>query len=256
VVDYSNLINDINNNNNTTGEEKSNQRKTLNRELNHILLVIKFGYPRITQFDNIIYPAFIALLATNVPEPGLYSYNHVQDNLQDYFKLMFAMGRVIEQYNNNLAEGLKRIKINNIFPQKTTLIPSFYRWDTTLVNNVLTQSHSRGVWSLDISKFQDAIWGDSFKLNNKLFHCTDKHGACPTQFAYQILTDGVSARILQVYKDVHKPAKVLEMNRIAQDCYIDEISPQRLAALKLKKLCGMDPGNIIYFYLFYKYVNM
>ena len=148
----------------------------------------------------------------------------------DYFPSMIFM---MKQVENELET------INNVFPLRSSITPSYIRLDTTTLVNLLLRKEqgNKGFFKTDgnLKKNEDKIWKFFFRTEKKLFRKTDY------SFHHMISTDGVGVSVLLLRKDlVGKKLPMMKKSGI-KEMYIDELLDT--THLQNKKIIGIDAGK-------------
>jgi len=199
-----------------------------------------------TRTSNWFYHKWINQVSTQIFPQREYRENNIYYDIQctpqDYLPYMFYMMRELE---------LNEIKLNNVCPLRTDMIPKHVRIDTTsLVHVCLTEEHGTKEEFLtkgNLVRMEDKIWGFFFKTKKKCFHLEDEHGYT---FHHMISTDGVSCSILLIRKDMKGKSKfrIKPKKTPINEKYIDELEEARYKELEKKHVVSIDPGlsDILY----------
>ena len=148
----------------------------------------------------------------------------------DYFPSMIFMMKQVE----NDGES-----VNNVFPLRSSITPSYIRLDTTtLVNLLLRKKQGNKVFFKtegNLKKNEDKIWKFFFRTENKLFYKTDY------SFHHMISTDGVGVSVLLLRKDLVGKKLPMMKKTGTKEMYIDELVDT--TQLQNKKIIGIDAGK-------------
>jgi len=157
-----------------------------------------------------------------------------KSNTMDYLKPMIYIGIQLEKIYDSNEENTKQIRLFNILPLRTNIIPKNITLDTAgLVQNF---SENNKIRCEDSKKYKEnnkqyELWNRHFNLNKRVFK---KH---KYEFNYMIKTDGVSVSIL--FAKLNNQIKTLKKNE-----YIDYIENVKWTdELKKKKIVCADPGH-------------
>lgn len=204
----------------------------------------------------------------------------LKKNPQSYLKSMFYICNELEKMNNNIIKEnqnkeddkkIKQIKLFNVLPLRTNIIPKNITLDScSLISNFLDKNkktfiecennsnkekiknsqkyknrdiqnnvHNIDVYNYKQSNNQKLLWQYFFNFNKRVFK-KNKY-----QFNFMIKTDGISVSILFIRVDengvlIKKPKtrKIKDYN----DCeYIEDIN--FTDELKNKKIVAIDPNH-------------
>ena len=95
---------------------------------------------------------------------------------------------------NLLGNDDNPIKLFNVLPLKTRIIPSYITLDTACIINLFIESNKLEYLS-NISEKKEEVWNKFFKIDNKVFKKNNY------QFNYMIKTDGIACSILFIKLD-------------------------------------------------------
>ncbi len=181
----------------------------------------------------------------------------VKKHSQDYLSCMIYMMKYIEAKNE---------KISKVFPLITTLIPGYFRIDTTTLIYLFMKDDEK-VSINTVNKSKDYVWSEIFNMDNKCFRKKNYF------FDHQITTDGIACSILFSAKngqdkkrkcmfDRPKKEKNITTDTNAEEegnlkeettglykknepneYYLDELSSEKKASLLNKVVVGIDPGK-------------
>ncbi len=151
---------------------------------------------------------------------------------QDYWPGMLRMTRAMEQTGK---------KIRNFCPLRTSVIPRHICLDTTvLVHLLFTEANGPKEKMLrkgELVRNKDKIWSLFFRTDQRAFSAKDY------RFNNMVYTDGVACSILLIRRDLYgkkcskgKPAVV------ASERYIDDLSSDEKARLRIRTVVGIDPN--------------
>ncbi len=171
-------------------------------------------------------------------------YYDIQCKPQDYFKSMIYISQFIEN-DHEFVNSVKRtfnkkeeqIKFLNLFPLRSSIIPSHMKLDTTtLVHLLFTEKNGKKDHYLSKGNLkinEDKIWNFFFRTERTIFKKTNY------SFHHMISTDGVSASIIFLLnKYVGKRVPNRKMKH--PEKYIDEL--EDYSHIIEKKIVAMDPG--------------
>ena len=148
----------------------------------------------------------------------------------DYLPCMIFMMKQVENED---------CKVCNVFPMRSSIVPSYIRFDTTTLVNLLlrkehgTKSHYKTEGNL--KKNEDKIWNFFFRTELKCFKKTEY------SFHHMLSTDGVSVSILLIRKDLVGKKLPMMKKKSNHEIYIDEITDT--TSLQTKKIVGIDAGK-------------
>lgn len=156
-------------------------------------------------------------------------YYDIQCNPQYYFPCMLFMMKQIEQ---------DEIKISNVFPLRTEIIPKHIRLDTTTIVLLLFTKNQGGKAEYttkgNLKKNENKIWEFFFRIERQCFHKPNY------TFHNMIETDGVSATILFIRNEFigkHIPNQTYK----EKEYYLDEID--NVTSYQSKKIVAVDMGK-------------
>ena len=171
-----------------------------------------------------------------LPNKTKYEKNSIYYDLKcspmDYFPNMIFMMKIVE---NELET------INNAFPLRSSITPSYIRLDTTTLVNLLLRKEqgSKAFYKTEgnLKKNEDKIWKFFFRTEKKLFRKTDY------SFHHMISTDGVGVSVLLLRNDlVGKKLPIPTGKKTgSKEMYIDELLDT--THLQNKKIIGIDAGK-------------
>ena len=185
-----------------------------------------------------------------IPNKNTFDKNNIlydiKSNTQDYLKSFMYIGIMIEKIYNMEDKNNHMIRLFNVLPLRTNIIPKNIVLDTCgLIQNLLgdepTAQHLKNYKKDDN---QILLWNKLFKLNKKSFN-KNKYS-----FNFMIRTDAISISILFVRNDINgKPLKKCPKNITKYEDnmnYIENIEWNEIN--KNKKLIVADPGcsDLIY----------
>jgi hypothetical protein len=168
----------------------------------------------------------------------------------EYLRGMIYMGQYRE---NKAADNGVKVKLMNVFPLNTSLVPRNIRIDTTTLHDLLDVNrkllnHQVGAWE-DI---QIALWNSFFLLDLPLFTGNRAENLDGFRFNHTIVTDGISSTILLARKSQLGKGKQNRGRRQPQEKlgtpYLNTITEEQRADLSDKIIIGIDPGlsDILY----------
>lgn len=168
-------------------------------------------------------------------------------NTQDYLKSLFYINKELEKLNEqNKKNDRRQIKLFQIIPQRTNIIPKYITIDTSALVNMAIKEHIIEYLS-NIEFYKQQLWNDCFKTNKKQFKRKNY------TFNGMIKTDGIGCSILLVKMNDGKPIKItsnMQKNVKKQlesiDKYIEDVDITN--EMKKKRLVVIDPNmdDIIY----------
>ena len=169
-------------------------------------------------------------------------YYDLQCNPQDYLPCMLYMMKKIETYG---------VKINNVCPLRTDIIPKHILIDTTtLALLFINKKHGKiadFITKGNLVKRQDEIWTYFFRTERKIFNLNNtKEGGY--KFNYMINTDGVSCSILLLKNIITKKRgiktkKSKKDKNINKEKYINELENEEYKTLINKNVVAIDPNQ-------------
>ena len=148
----------------------------------------------------------------------------------DYLPCMIFMMKQVENED---------CKVCNVFPMRSSIVPSYIRFDTTTLVNLLlrkehgTKSHYKTEGNL--KKNEDILWKFFFRTERQ---CFSKTGY---SFHHMLSTDGVSVSILLLRKDLVGKKLPMMKKKGNREMYIDEVTDT--TNLQTKKIVGIDAGK-------------
>ncbi len=208
--------------------------------------------------------------------------NDVHKNPLSLLKILIKMSQEAEEimYQRyfNIPEGQKPgLRIINVFPLKTSLIPGYIPFDSHMIATILFNKPELKVIEQnkdgnkeeriikkgnlthhgDLLKYNYEIWNTVFKMNHKVFNLSkrkkkknEKKGSRFKKdnyiFSRRISTDGFGCSILFLRKDKYKSdAKswvkpVKKPFGYREDMYIDDLPESELNRINL----GLDQGTL------------
>ena len=169
-----------------------------------------------------------------LPNKKKYEKNSIYYDLKcktfDYFPCMIMMMKQVE---------LEEESINNVFPLRSGIIPSYIRLDTTTLVNLLLRKEqgNKSFYKTEgnLKKYEDKIWEFFFRTERKLFMKTGY------SFHHMISTDGVGVSILLLRKDLVGKKLPMMKKKGSKELYIDELD--NYSDLQNKKIVGIDAGK-------------
>lgn len=228
--------------------KKFNEKKS---ELCNQLRRIKkdFIYFRDQKKSKNIYHDWIYLEITRILPDKDFGENSIAYDLvcnpQEYLPCMIYMMQKIETDN---------IKINNVFPTRSDIIPKHILIDTVTLVNLFIDAKKYGKVETftkngNLVKKQDEIWNYFFRTERKIFHLNNntENGY---KFNYMINTDGVSCSILLLKNKVIKKKGIKiskkekkQVKEINKEKYINELEDEEYNKIKNKKIVAIDPNH-------------
>ena len=126
-------------------------------------------------------------------------YNDIECSPQDYLPHMFYMMTFVESRGASVV---------NACPVRTAIIPKHFRLDTaSLIKLCFAKGDNKSFYLCrgNLVTYKDDICSKFFKTHRKCFHARQDGHAYT--FDHQMVTDGVSCRILLKRKDIGEPVK-------------------------------------------------
>ncbi len=152
---------------------------------------------------DLLYREWITAKRRNVMPQRKLKKKNVYDDItrspQDYLPHMFYMMTFVES---------RGASVFNACPLRTAIIPKHFRLDTaSLIKLCFAKGDNKSfyVGRGNLVTYKDDIWSKFFKTHRKCFHAR-RDGHAYT-FDHQMVTDGVSCRILLKRKDIGEPVK-------------------------------------------------
>jgi len=185
-----------------------------------------------------------------IPNKNTFDKNNIlydiKSNTQDYLKSFMYIGIMIEKIYNMEDKNNHMIRLFNVLPLRTNIIPKNIVLDTCgLIQNLLgDEPTAQYLKNYKKDDNQILLWNKLFKLNKKSFN-KNKYS-----FNFMIRTDAISISILFVRNDINgKPLKKCPKNITKYEDnmnYIENIEWNEIN--KNKKLIVADPGcsDLIY----------
>ena len=185
-----------------------------------------------------------------IPNKNTFDKNNIlydiKSNTQDYLKSFMYIGIMIEKIYNMEDKNNHMIRLFNVLPLRTNIIPKNIVLDTCgLIQNLLgDEPTAQYLKNYKKDDNQILLWNKLFKLNKKSFN-KNKYS-----FNFMIRTDAISISILFVRNDVNGiPLKKCPKNITKYEDnmnYIENIEWNEIN--KNKKLIVADPGcsDLIY----------
>ena len=142
-------------------------------------------------------------------------------------------------------ENKKELTIN-VFPLRTSIIPSYTIFDTTtVIHSLFTKEMNKHYYLTkgNTKKLQHNIWNLFFRLEKKEFN---KKGYI---FNGEISTDGIVVSILLIRKDKYNPngknkiPHIKKPKNFSIDRYISDLDEKETAKFKKCNIIGIDPGK-------------
>jgi hypothetical protein len=168
-------------------------------------------------------------------------------NTQEYLKPLFYINKELEKINEeNKIKNIQQIRLFQIIPQRTNIIPKYITIDTCALVNFAIKEHIIEYLS-NIEFYKQQLWKNNFKTNKKQFKRKNYI------FNGMIKTDGIGCSILLTKMKDGKPLKItsnMQKNVKKQlesfDKYIEDVEITN--EMKKKRLVVIDPNmdDIIY----------
>ena len=139
----------------------------------------------------------------------------------------------------------KKEKTFSVFPLRKSIIPKYVKIDTTTILHLLFTNGMNKKFYLtkgNTKMFQHFIWNNFFRLEKKIF---SKKGYI---FNGEISTDGFSASLLFVRKDLYNPNGKNKIKTIRKpkgftnEKYTDDLKLKEKKELRKYNIIGVDPG--------------
>jgi hypothetical protein len=134
--------------------------------------------------------------------------------------------------------------IQNVFPQRSSILPHYIRLDTTTLVNLLMRKEQGNKCDYtqggNLKKNEDKIWEFFFRTERKLFQKNNY------LFHHMISTDGVGVSILFLRKDLVGKRVPAMKKKENTELYVDELKDT--TTYRTNKIVGIDPnkGDLIY----------
>ncbi len=185
-----------------------------------------------------------------IPNKNTFDKNNIlydiKSNTQDYLKSFMYIGIMIEKIYNMEDKNNHMIRLFNVLPLRTNIIPKNIVLDTCgLIQNLLVdEPTAQYLKNYKKDDNQILLWNKLFKLNKKSFN-KNKYS-----FNFMIRTDAISISILFVRNDINgKPLKKCPKNITKYEDnmnYIENIEWNEIN--KNKKIVVADPNltDLIY----------
>lgn len=229
--------------------ERKEQKKQLYDEFNKIKNDLIICNNKFT--SNIKYHEWIIENKKHIiPNKKTFDKNNIlydiKSNTQDYLKSFMYIGIMLEKIYNIEDKNNHMIRLFNVLPLRTNIIPKNIVIDTCgLIQNLLgdepTAQHLKN-YKKDDNQY--TLWNKLFKLNKKVFN-KNKYS-----FNFMIRTDAISCSILFIRNDANgKPLKKCPKNITKYEDnmnYIENIEWNETN--KNKKIVVADPNltDLIY----------
>lgn len=139
----------------------------------------------------------------------------------------------------------REVKLLNVFPLRTEIIPKHIKLDTTTLVHMLLRKEqgNKDFYTTkgNLKKYEDKIWDFFFRTERQCFYKKDY------KFHHMILTDGVSCSILLLRNDLIGKRLPKDKIKFTEE-YIDELKDDEYEKLQDKKIIAYDPnkGDLIY----------
>jgi hypothetical protein len=176
----------------------------------------------------------------------------IKSNPQDYIKGLIYIGKQIEKYYDNEDQNNHKLRLFNVLPLRTNIIPKNITIDTAgFIQNFLgEESTTEHLKNYKKNNNQYNLWNRVFKLNSRTFNKNNYN------FNYMIKTDGISVSILfiRLGKD-NKPLKKSNRNNretenieyIEKVEFTDDMMKKKVVAIDLNFsdliYCGSKDEN-------------
>ena len=187
----------------------------------------------------------------NKTRSGLYPYrtiganveNTIKDNPQEYLVSMFYICTKLEKMNDKQVDPARHVKLINVLPLRSNIIPKNICIDTTaLIINFLPSREAnplRKTFKKNNNHYD--VWNRFFNLDLKVFKKGDNY-----KFSHMIRTDGISCSILFVrLNDAGVPMKKKEYIKTCPAAknieYIEKVTITE-EMHHMKVVCA-DPGH-------------
>lgn len=222
-------------------EEKKQQKYELNKEFREIkndlmsfdkkLISKKEYHDWVLDQRNKIYGAKKSFDKNNI-------YYDIKSNTNEYVKPLIYIGKQLEKIYDNMANDNKQIKLFNVLPLRTNIVPKHICIDTcSFIQNLIEGSMAEHLRNYKKDNNQFKLWNQLFDLNNKVFKKNHY------QFNYMIKTDAISVSILFIrLNEQGKPIKKTNKHiNIENTTYIEDVKFNN--EMKEKKIVCIDPGH-------------
>lgn len=229
--------------------EKKNERKklyTMFKLVKNDLLKINNDYESDKKFHKWINEHRQHIITKNVFAKDSIYYD-VASMPQDYLKSLIYIGKELEKLNKvRITKELKQIKLFQIIPQRTNIIPKYITIDTCALINLTIKENILNNLN-NVKEHQHYLWHTNFKIQNQVFKRKNYI------FNYMIKTDGVGCSVLLIKTQDGKPINItsglqkkVQNGLKSLDKYIEDVVITN--EMKQKKIVTVDPNlsDIIY----------
>lgn len=162
----------------------------------------------------------------------------IKSNTFEYIKPLIYIGKQLEKIYDNMANDNKQIRLFNVLPLRTNIVPKHICIDTcSLIQNLIEGSTAEHLKNYKKDNNQYNLWNKLFNLNKKVFKKNHY------QFNYMIKTDAISVSILFIrLNEQGKPIKKTNKHiGIENTTYIEDVKFNN--EMKEKKIVCIDPGH-------------
>lgn len=261
-IDYLNKYVNIIFNVKTTRDEitKTNKDKTIRKQLHNQLFdefnkvkkdLITFGeLTSNPKYHNWIKEQKQKLFPNKTQFEENNIFYELKSNSIHFLYGMFHICSELENINNNKKEDEKQIRLFNVLPLRTNIIPKNICIDTCgLIQNFMGENYDSKL--LGLYKKQNLyyeLWNKYFQLNKKVFKKGKNY-----KFSFMIRSDGISCCVLFVRVDKNgKPLSKSFQNKNNQEENTDYIEYTNVNEIKNMKIVVADPNMSDLIYCGYK----
>ena len=214
-------------------------REAAIRKLTSTLRKIKTDLLNVASEPLVSHPSYHAWIRSTkpfaLPDKSRFEKDSIYYDLKvrpgDYHPAMLRMTRYLETAGK---------KSRSFCPLRTTMIPKHICIDTTSLVNLLYTSDfgqkSKLLKKGELVRNKDEIWSTFFRTDKKLFNTRDY------VFNHMIDTDGVSACIQLIRRDLAGKRAPKTKRIVSGERYVDDMSEAERNAERDKKVVGIDPN--------------
>ena len=234
---------EINKNKKLSNDTKKQLKKNIYQEFYNI----KFDILNVKNNKLCSLPKYHSWIKNNkfnlIPKKNSYRKKNINYDIccnpQDYLKCLIFINKQL----NLLGNDDNPIKLFNVLPLKTRIIPSYITLDTACIINLFIENNKIEYLS-NITEKKEEVWNKFFKIDKKVFKKNNY------QFNYMIKTDGIACSILFIKLDSNnEPIKLThiqlrkleELRELKNNQYIEN-QPNIDKLLKGKNYVCIDPN--------------
>ncbi len=168
----------------------------------------------------------------------------LKSNPQYFLWSMFYINHQFEVINKNKLENEKQIRLFNVLPLRTNIVPKHICIDTlSLIKNLIGPKSSHYEKTYHKLNQYHELWSKVFKLDTKSFKKNNY------EFNNMIKTDGVSCSI--IFRKIEKQNPIQNIQSVVTDLpsvYIEECNESKRKELQKMKIVCADPNysDLIY----------